>query len=126
MTSESPSSANDESIEVVRDVTFTRFVADEAVMAVVGRDLEIGFLQYGPIFTKQIDRGEQEETVSRNVVTEVARMRMDYPTFLRTVMEFLQLGITNGRIKADAVQQSVAEWAAIAAAAQSEASRKEQ
>lgn len=126
MTDELPSPATTSSVEVVRDVTFTRFVADEAVMANVGRELEVGFLQYGPIFTKQIDLGDQEETVSRNVVTEVARMRMDYPTFLRTVMEFLQSGITQGRIKADAVQDSVAEWAAIAAAAQSNAPRDEQ
>jgi hypothetical protein len=126
MTDEATSPAGDRSIDVVRDVTFTRFYADEAVMAVVGRDLEVGFLQYGPIFTQQIDRGDQEETVSRNVVTEVARMRMDYPTFLRTTMEFIEQGIMEGRIKADAVLQSIAEWEAKAPSAQGYTPRSEQ
>ncbi len=118
MTDEPASSALDHSIEVVRDVTFSRFVADEALVALVGRDLEVGFLQYGPMFRQQIDRGVYEETTSKNVVTEVARMRMDYATFLRMLMEFLEQGIVSGRIKAEAVQSSIAEWVTRAPSAQ--------
>ena len=105
------SSVERDTIQVVRDATFVRFVADEAIVAVVGRDLEIGFLQYGPMFTHQTDYDQFEKTESRNVVTEVARMRMSYADFLQMTMSFIRSGIVEGRLKADAIQHSFSEWA---------------
>lgn len=99
-------------IQVVRDSTFCRFVADEAVLTTIGRDLEVGFLQYGPVHISQTDFGEYETTNSKNVVTEVARMRTSYGAFLGMVMEFLQDGITTGKLKSEAIQGSVTQWAA--------------
>lgn len=99
-----------EIIEVVRDSTFHRFVADEALMTVLGRDLEVGFLQYGPIYETQTDHGEYEMTESKRVVTEVARMRIAYGDFLNMVMNFLHTGIADGKLKGEAVQKSISEW----------------
>jgi len=98
------------SVEVARDVTFTRFVADKIIFAEIGRDLEVSFLQYGPLHTRITDQGDHEGVVAKNVVTEVARMRTDYPTMVTAMMTFLREGLTGGRLKRDAVIDAIAEW----------------
>lgn len=115
MSDQRPASGEEKSLEVVRDSTFTRFVADEAVINLVGRELEVAFLQYGPMLVRQIEQGEFERTESRNVVTEVARMRMGNTDFMQMVMEFLRSGINGGWLKGDAIGRTIAEWTAEAA-----------
>ncbi|WP_174279911.1 hypothetical protein [Sphingomonas bacterium] len=110
-------------LDVVRDATFVRFVADEAVIAPLGRAVEIAFLQYGPIFLSQTDHGEFETTDSKAVVTEVARMRMNYSNLVEMMMGFLQSGIADGRLKADMIQESIKNWAADKLADQPEEDR---
>lgn len=99
-------------IQVVRDSTFCRFIADEAVLSTIGRELEVGFLQYGPVHMSQTDFGEYETTNSKDVVTEVARMRTSYGAFLGMVMQFLQDGIVTGKLKSEAIKGSITQWAA--------------
>ncbi|MBV8686163.1 MAG: hypothetical protein JOZ90_16460 [Alphaproteobacteria bacterium] len=48
--------------------------------------------------------------MAKNVVTEVARMRTDYPTMVTAMMTFLREGLTGGRLKRDAVIDAIAEW----------------
>lgn len=113
------------SVRVVRDGTFVRFLADEAVITALGRDLDVGFLQYGPLFLSQTDLGDAERTDAENVVTEVARMRMAQPAFLAMVMNFLEAGIVSGLLKGEAVQRSVVQWVDMAAAAQAKKKDKQ-
>jgi hypothetical protein len=97
-------------VRIVRDSTFHRFVADEALAALHGRDLEVGFVQYGPLFTSRTDFGDYEETKNEPAMTEVARMRMSYAAFMSFAMDTLREGILEGRVKGDAVRKSIDEW----------------
>lgn len=103
-------SDSEQTIEIVRDSTFTRFVADEAIVSSLGRDLEVSFIQYGPIHNIQTDHGDFESVESTSVLTEVARMRMAYGAMVTTVMQFLQGGIKDGRLKKEAIIRSINEW----------------
>lgn len=99
-----------ETIEIVRDTTFSRFVADEALLTDLGRDLEVGFIQYGPVYTVQMDESDCEVTESRRVLTEVARMRMSYPAMVNFAMAFIRAGIESNKLKGDAILGSIQQW----------------
>ena len=111
MTKSDPTTpAVEEPTEIVRDVSFTRFVADEAFFTSLGRDLEVGFIQYGPLYGVQTDHGDYEIVETKRVLTEVARMRISYPAMVNMMVNFLQSGIEEGRLKSDSIMKSLKTW----------------
>ena len=108
-------SDGDEPMEIVRDTTFSRFVADDAIITNVGRDLEVGFVQFGPMYGMRTDHGEYEQVETKRVMTEVARMRISFPAMVNIMINFLQTGIEEGRLKGEAVSKSLEKWTAEAA-----------
>jgi hypothetical protein len=74
-------------IEVVRDATFHRAVADTGLVVDLGRDMEISFLQSGPSITarkvrKDSDDNDEEGYELSPIITEVARVRINRPSAL--------------------------------------------
>ncbi|HEX8483323.1 MAG TPA: hypothetical protein VF650_15605 [Allosphingosinicella sp.] len=108
--SQSGDMESDDTVNIVRDSTFVRFVADRLVVADLGRDLEIACLQTGPIHSRIIDRGDMEEFDSQSVATEVARMRISYGVMVQTVMSFLHGAIQEDRIKGPAIVTQLDQW----------------
>jgi len=98
------------SIEIVRDSTFCRIVVDELLFSYSGNDMEIGCIQYGPIFLSQSLSAEEETTTNRSVLTEVARIRMSYADFLKSSMMFIQSGLKEGKLNAELICRSTNEW----------------
>lgn len=71
---------DDESvISVLRDSSFFRAVADKAIVFDLGRDIELAFLQLGPMVLRhrrQIDEDSGQEGFDlENTVSEVCRIR---------------------------------------------------
>ena len=117
------SDAGDEDVgtmPIVRDSTFVRFVADKVVITDVGRDVEVGFLQFGPIHSSMKDEPEFEIYSSSPQLTEVARMRISYSSLVGFAMGFLRGGIIDGKLKPDAIESSFSEWILEAADAKGE------
>lgn len=99
------------SIPVVRDNTFTRASADRLISFNLGRDVELAYIQYGPAIKECIDRDHSEEFVMKNVMTEVCRIRMSFPSAFEAAMSFIKESLSDERVKADAVRQALAQWA---------------
>jgi hypothetical protein len=100
--------------DVVRDVTFSRGVADSVVVIDLDRDMEFAFLQAGQIVEFQEHLiGEDGARRFRNkltaTMTEVARIRMAPDTALQMSMQILQCLIRSDSIDTDQLLQSMNE-----------------
>lgn len=100
--------------DVVRDVTFSRGVADSVVVIDLDRDMEFAFLQAGQIVEFQEHLvGEDGARRFRNkltaTMTEVARIRMAPDTALQMSMQILQRLIRSDSIDTDQLLQSMNE-----------------
>lgn len=101
-----PTKAPDVS-QVTRDSTFSRAVADRAVILDLGRDVELAFLQTGPAIVEILDHGDSEEVSLDPKLTEVTRMRMPWYGAVDTAMHILRTGISKGSVNVDAVVEAL-------------------
>lgn len=110
MSADEPESG-DEEVAVVRDSTFARFTADRILISDLGRDLEVSFIQVGPLHVCMEPTEDGEKYTSRSVLTEVARLRTGFPAVLSALMEFVREGIEQDKIKGAALANQIMEWA---------------
>lgn len=99
-------------MRVVRDVTFTRCVADRGIVLNLGRDLEIAFLQLGPNLVTLTDHGDTEGLAMDPVVTETARVRLPWPSGLDLAMNVIREGIEKGAVNVPLVIEAINSYAA--------------
>jgi hypothetical protein len=100
----------DRKIAVVRDCTFHRFAADRIMVTDLGRDLEVSFMQIGPLFSQMEAQDDGEEFSSESVFTEVARMRIGYPNYVNSLFNFLRVGIQEDKLNAQGIINQITEW----------------
>lgn len=93
--------------QVTRDSTFSRVVADRAVILDLGRDVELAFLQMGPSIVEILDHGDSEEVNLDPKLTEVTRMRMPWYGAVDTAMHILRTGISKGSVNVEAVVEAI-------------------
>lgn len=103
------SDTKESKLQIVRDNNFVRISADDAFIADIGSCLDIGLIQYGPNFKEYSENGHHEVIKNQNILTEVARLRMDYPSITKFVMRIIQTGIKNDKFDADAIISSILE-----------------
>jgi len=95
---------------IVRDPTFVRFVADEIIFSDLGRDMEVSFLQYGPLYQYRVGMEDVNTFESDDAITEVARMRISFPSLVSLAMNLISYGVVNNRLKSEAVRASFDAW----------------
>lgn len=80
-------------ILVVRDQTFSRAACDEVIPVIIGKDVELCCIQYGPrLESFQVIGDEDSEKRVRfasNEVTEVARIRVGLGGAVEAALVFL-------------------------------------
>ncbi len=101
---------NDGDRRVVRDSTFSRAVADEVMPLMLGRDIELSFLQISPLFTTLLDKGDHYLPNGEATMAEVARVRISYAKAVSLAMDIIRSGIVDDRIRGDVVAASIVEW----------------
>lgn len=91
-----------------RDATFHRAVADKVLSFDLGRDVEIAFLQGGPVIQKIIDVDENSEQVQlTGSLTEVVRVRLSTPTALSLAVSLMTTLVESGRVKVPALREAI-------------------
>lgn len=108
--SESEATDEPKQARIVRDSTFCRFAADRMIVSFLGRDLEVAFLQMGPLFHTLLDSEHDEEFQAEPSLTEVARMRIGFREFFSEFMNFARVGILSGHVKGESVANQILEW----------------
>jgi len=105
--------AEEVSVPVVRDTSFVRFVADKAIIAPLGRNVEVAFLQFGPMHRHISTIDEKFEGFESDFVhTEVARMRIGFQELVTFAMSFIRGGVVDGRLNGEAIRSTLDEWIA--------------
>lgn len=99
-----------EALRVVRDVTFSRSVADRGIVLDLGRDMEIGFLQVGPNLIQLADHGETEGLSLDPVLTETSRIRLPWPSALDLAMNVIREGIGKGAVNVPLVLDAIKSY----------------
>lgn len=97
---------------ILRDVTFSRGIADRVVVIDLGRDLELACLQVGPVLTSFTDGADADRFDGDPVYTETMRLRLPWYCAVSTAMEILEQGIKTDKIHGDKIAESLAEWIA--------------
>lgn len=98
--------------EIIRDTTFSRSVADEAIVLHLGRDTELSFLQMGQTpaskYSITNDEGAEEEEgfELRPVITEVARVRLGNMPALFTALSIIDTLVQSGIVNKDSLAKS--------------------
>lgn len=100
-----------ESVKVIRDNNFHRFAADKMLIVSHGRELEVTFLAMDIMYNSFEDGGDVETFKSQPVFSEVAKMRIDYPVMINSIMGFIENGIRENQIKGEAMSTRIMEWA---------------
>ena len=100
--------------DVVRDVTFSRGVADSVVVLNLNRDMEFAFLQAGQIINSQEHLVGADGILGlrhkmTGTMTEVARIRMAPETALQMSMRSLEHLIFSDIIDTDMLLESIKE-----------------
>ena len=98
---------NSKNLEIKRDNTFVRIIADDCFVADMGRSLEIGLIQYGPIFKNYSEDGKHETVTNQSVLTEVARLRIDYSTAIKMFLKVIESGVKNDTLKIDGLLSAI-------------------
>lgn len=93
---------------VVRDITFHRAVVDNMLIFGVGHDIELACLQISSNIEKLVENDKLMRVTSAISHTEVARLRMSWPTAIRAAMNILSDGIESGVLNREAVLKTLA------------------
>ena len=97
-------------VAVTRDVTFHRAVADKVLAFDLGRDIELSFLQGGPIIKKMIDWDEDSEQAQLGgSLTEVARIRVSGPVALSIAVNLIDTLVGADKIKIPAFRETLSQ-----------------
>jgi hypothetical protein len=100
-------------IAVARDPTFHRAVADKVLAIDLGRDVELAFLQAGPVVKRMIDWDENSERAQiEPSLTEVARIRVPGPVALGAAVTILEALFSAGKIRIPAFMETMSTMAA--------------
>ena len=93
--------------EIVRDSTFSRAVADKAIVLDLGRDVEIACLEAVPELVNIRNKAQVEELETRPVLTEVVRLRLPWSSALSLAIELLGTGISKDMIMVDGLLDAI-------------------
>jgi hypothetical protein len=85
-------------VDIVRDATFVRAIADRAIVLNLGRDVELAYLQIGPTITSMEDHGDREQLNMNPSVTESVRLRMHWSTAIDSAMLILNEASEAGKL----------------------------
>jgi hypothetical protein len=100
-------------LQIVRDVTFARAVADKVMVINLGRDIEFAFLQHGQNLAlsevEDRDGVTFERIAMEPVLTEVVRVRISPEGALQTAMQILDRLISSQQIVSEAVLEAIQE-----------------
>lgn len=96
-------------VNIVRDNTFTRAVVDKVVILDLGRDVELACVQIGPVLTSLQDMEIHEKVDMTPSLTEVARLRMSWPSAVSMAMHVIEQGITSDKLRGDAILKSITD-----------------
>jgi len=96
-----------ENLEIKRDNTFVRIFADDCFVANMGKSLEIGLIQYGPIFKEYSEDGKHETITNQSVLTEVARLRIEYSTAMKMFLKVIENGIRSDTLNLDGLLSAI-------------------
>ena len=93
---------------VTRDHTFQRTVADKVLAFDLGRDIEIAFLQGGPLLKKIVDLDETTEQAQlTGSLTETVRVRLAAPVALNLSITVLTTLVEAGKVKVPALREAL-------------------
>lgn len=93
---------------VTRDPTFQRAVADKVVAIDLGKDVELAFLQGGPVIKGLVDFDEETEHVElEGGLSEVSRIRVPGPIALALAVNIIETLTSAGKIKVPALKQAL-------------------
>ena len=93
--------------EIVRDVTFSRAVADKTLVVDLGRDMEIACLQAGAALVNVSNTAQGEEFDAVPVLTEVVRLRLPWNSAVILAMNILQSAIARDMVNIDGFIEAV-------------------
>ena len=89
-------------IDIVRDTTFVRVIADRVIVINVGnRNMELSCLQVGHVITSMEDHGTKELLNMSPVATEVVRIRMEWSAAIDAAMLILHDADREGKLNKD-------------------------
>jgi hypothetical protein len=94
-------------LNVVRDSTFARGIADRGLVLDLGRDMEIAFLQTGPNLSSITDHGDTEGVALNPVFTETVRMRMPWPSAVDLAINIIREGILRGSVNTGGILDAI-------------------
>jgi len=99
-------------VNVVRDSTFQRAVADKVIAIDLGRDFEFAFLQAAPIVKKMIDWDDDSEQAQMEPgLTEVARIRVAGPVALSLAVNVIETLFSAGKVRIPAFLEMISKMA---------------
>ena len=94
-------------MEIVRDNTFSRAVADKTLVVDLGRDMEIVCLQAGPALVNVSNTAKGEEFDAVPVLTEVVRLRLPWNGAVNLAMSILQPAISKDMIDIEGLIKAI-------------------
>jgi hypothetical protein len=93
---------------VTRDSSFQRAVADKVVAFDLGRDVEVSFLQGGPIIQKLVDLDEKNEQLQlTGSLTELVRVRLSPSVALNMAINVISTLTDAGKIKKGPLRDAI-------------------